>query len=42
MKSRFRQVLDYYITQREALGWPVSAAKKEELAKHARQSLDNL
>src|SRR5690606_36120592 len=33
LKSRFRQVLDYYITQREALGWPVSAAKKEELAK---------
>src|SRR5690606_29403927 len=42
LKSRFRQVLDYYITQREALGWPVSTAKKEELAKHARQSLDNL
>jgi len=42
LKSRFRQILDYYITQREALGWPVSAAKKEELAKHARQSLDNL
>ncbi|SFC85092.1 hypothetical protein SAMN05421747_1384 [Parapedobacter composti] len=42
LKSRFRQVLDYYITQREALGWPVSAAKKEELAGRARQSLDNL
>src|SRR5690606_33454564 len=25
LKSRFRQVLDYYITQRETLGWPVSA-----------------
>ncbi|GGC23192.1 hypothetical protein GCM10011386_13840 [Parapedobacter defluvii] len=42
LKSRFRQVLDYYITQRETLGWPVSAAKKEELAGRARQSLDNL
>lgn len=42
LKTRFRQVLEYYITQREALGWPVSAAKKEELAKHVRQSLDNL
>jgi predicted DNA-binding protein len=42
LKSRFRQILDHYITQRETLGWPVSAAKKEELAKHVRQSLDNL
>lgn len=42
LKTRFRQVLDYYITQRETLGWPVSTAKKEELAKHVRQSLDNL
>lgn len=42
LKTKFRQILDYYITQREALGWGTSAAKKEELAKHARQSLDNL
>jgi len=42
LKTRFRQVLEHYITQRETLGWPVSAARKEELAKHVRQSLDNL
>jgi len=42
LKARFRQVLDHYITQREALGWPISVTRKEELAKHVRQSLDNL
>ena len=42
LKASFRKLLDYYITQRETLGWPVSAARKEELARHVRQSLDNL
>lgn len=42
LKARFKKVLEYYITQREALGWPVSSAKKEELQTHVRQSLENL
>lgn len=42
LKARFKKVLDYYITQRETLGWPVSAAKKEELQNHVRRSLENL
>jgi predicted DNA-binding protein len=42
LKSRFKKVLEYYISQRESLGWPVSAAKKEELQTHVRQSLENL
>jgi len=42
LKMRFKKILDYYISQRESLGWPVSAAKKEELQAHTRQSLENL
>lgn len=42
LKIRFGKILDFYISQREALGWPVSNAKKTELAKHVRQSLKNL
>ncbi|MBE9597764.1 BfmA/BtgA family mobilization protein [Pedobacter sp. MC2016-24] len=42
LKARFKKLLDYYITQRETLGWPVSAAKKEELQNHVRRSLENL
>lgn len=42
LKSGFRKILEHYIAQREALGWPVSAAKKEELAKQVRQALENL
>jgi len=42
LKLRFKRIIEYYITQREALGWPVSNVKKEELQAQARQSLDNL
>ena len=42
LKLRFKKLLEYYISQREGLGWPVSAAKKEELQSHVRQSLENL
>lgn len=42
LKIRFKKILEYYITQRESMGWPVSAAKKEELQNHIRQSLENL
>ncbi|TCC96787.1 BfmA/BtgA family mobilization protein [Pedobacter psychroterrae] len=42
LKLRFKKILEYYISQRESFGWPVSAAKKEELQTHIRQSLENL
>lgn len=42
LKARFKKILDYYIVQRESLGWPVSVAKKEELQNHVRQSLENI
>lgn len=42
LKSSFREILNYYINQRESLGWPVSAAKKEELQSHVRKSLENI
>jgi predicted DNA-binding protein len=42
LKSRFKKILEYYISQRESLGWPLSAVKKEELQVHVRESLENL
>jgi len=42
LKSHFGKILEHYITQRETLGWSVSAAKKEELAKQVRNALDKL
>lgn len=42
LKSNFRKILEHYIAQRETLGWPVSAAKKEELAKQVRNAVDKL
>lgn len=42
LKNRFKQILEYYINQRETLGWPTSNTKKEELQKQVRQSLNNL
>ncbi|HEY9561911.1 MAG TPA: BfmA/BtgA family mobilization protein [Anseongella sp.] len=42
LKQKFRKILDFYINHREALGWPVSGAKKTELAEQARRSLQNL
>jgi len=40
LKIRFREILEYYISEREMLGWPVSAQKKEELAKKVRLALE--
>jgi len=42
LKDGFRKILEHYISQRETLGWPVSAARKEELAKQVREALDKL
>lgn len=42
LKANFKKILEYYITHRESLGWPVSAVKKEELQSHVRDSLQNL
>jgi len=42
LKSRFSKLLEYYITQRESLGWTTANVKKEELQAHVRQSLENL
>lgn len=42
LKSRFKKILEYYITQRESLGWSTANAKKEELQDHIRKSLENL
>ncbi|MGJ1366762.1 BfmA/BtgA family mobilization protein [Sphingobacterium spiritivorum] len=42
LKDNFRKILEHYICQRETLGWPVSAARKEELAKQVREALDKL
>lgn len=42
LKFNFRKIMEHYITQREALGWSVSAVKKEELAKQVRNALDKL
>lgn len=42
LKLRFSKILEYYITQRESLGWTTANVKKEELQTHVRQSLENL
>lgn len=42
LKDGFRRTLEYYIAQRETMGWPVSAAKKDELARQVREALDKL
>ncbi|WP_104384689.1 MULTISPECIES: BfmA/BtgA family mobilization protein [unclassified Sphingobacterium] len=42
LKDSFRKILEHYISQRETLGWSVSAARKEELAKQVREALDKL
>ncbi len=42
LKDGFKRILEHYIAQRETLGWPVSNAKKEELAKQVREALDKL
>ncbi len=42
LKQRFSELLEYYIAQREEMGWTTSAAKKEELVSHVRRALQNL
>ncbi|PJR03120.1 BfmA/BtgA family mobilization protein [Avrilella dinanensis] len=42
LKEQFSQLLDYYINQREEMGWTTSGTKKEELIAHVKQSLKNL
>lgn len=42
LKLNFKKILEYYINQRESLGWSTSNVKKEELQAHIRQSLENL
>ena len=42
LKEQFSRLLDYYINQREDMGWATSGTKKEELIAHVKQSLKNL
>jgi len=42
LKTDCRRILDHYIEQRENLGWPASAAKKDELARQVMQAMDKL
>ena len=42
LKQKFSEVLEYYIAQREEMGWMKTTVKKEELVEHVRQSLENL
>jgi hypothetical protein len=42
LKQHFSEILEYYITQREEMGWATTTQKKEELAAHVRKSLKNL
>lgn len=42
LKEQFGQLLDYYISHREEMGWTTSSVKKEELIALIKQSLKNL
>lgn len=42
LKSDFRRIMEDYFVAREALGWPASQAKKEELVRIVRQALEKL
>ncbi|MDQ6527659.1 BfmA/BtgA family mobilization protein [Flavobacterium sp. LHD-85] len=42
LKEQFSQLLDYYINQREEMGWTTAGTKKEELITHVRQAVKNL
>ncbi|KFF18842.1 BfmA/BtgA family mobilization protein [Chryseobacterium sp. JM1] len=42
LKQQFSELLEYYISQREEMGWATTAIKKEELIAHVRQSLKYL
>lgn len=42
IKKEFLKLLEYYISQREEMGWTTSSAKKEELISHIKTSIKNL
>lgn len=42
LKERFSEILEYYIHQREEMGWTTSGSKREKLVSHVRKSLQNL
>lgn len=42
LKECFSEILEYYISQREEMGWTSSAVKREKLVSHVRKSLQNL
>lgn len=42
LKESFSEILEYYITQREEMGWTTSNLKREKLVSFVRKSLQNL
>ena len=42
LKNEILKLLEYYISQREEMGWTTSSAKKEELISHIKTSIKNL
>lgn len=42
LKEQFSELLEYYISSREEMGWTTANAKKEQLIEHVRQSLNNM
>lgn len=42
LKSKFRLILDNYITSRDSLGWNASSKSKEEIKKNALDSIFDL
>jgi hypothetical protein len=42
LKQRFSELMEYYIQQREEMGWVTSAIKKEELITHVRKMIKQL
>lgn len=42
LKEQFSQLLDYYIAEREEMGWGRAGTKKEELMRRVKNSLKSL
>ena len=42
LKEQFSQLLDYYIAEREEMGWSTAGTKKEELMRRVKNSLKSL
>lgn len=42
LKEQFNQLLDYYISQREEMGWSKAGVKKEELMERVKKALAKL